>query len=40
MRTINTIAHSSMVNAYTKDSPVVEAEHVKAALERTFKEQT
>ncbi len=34
MRDINMIAHSAMVNAYLSKSPQVEAEHVKAAIER------
>jgi len=34
MRDINAIAHSAMVNAYLSKSPQVEAEHVKAAIER------
>ena len=34
MRDINAIAHGAMMNAYVSGSPQVEAEHVKAAIER------
>jgi general secretion pathway protein A len=34
MRAINMIAHSAMTGAYMSTSPQVEAEHVKAAIER------
>jgi len=34
MRDINAIAHGAMMNAYMSSSPQVEAEHVKAAIER------
>lgn len=34
MRNINTIAHAALVNAYMKKSAQVEAEHVKAVIER------
>ena len=34
MRDINAIAHGAMMNAYLSGSPQVEAEHVKAAIER------
>jgi len=34
MRNINTIAHAAMLNAYMKKSVQVEAEHVKAVIER------
>ena len=34
MRDINAIAHGALMNAYLSGSPQVEAEHVKAAIER------
>ena len=34
MRAINVIASSAMTDAYMSKSPQVEAEHVKAAIER------
>jgi type II secretory pathway predicted ATPase ExeA len=34
MRDINAIAHGALMNAYLDGSPQVEAEHVKAAIER------
>ena len=35
MRALNTIAHASLLNAYMKKSLQVEAEHVKASIERS-----
>ncbi len=39
MRNINTIAHAAMLNAYMKKSVQVEAEHVKAVIERHIDSQ-